>query len=135
VIRTSGTRMQVTSEGPTKITKATIEAAWRRRKNDHRLIVRDAECRGLALVVNPTTPIAPAGPTPLRDGAGPTGRSRWATPKRTRPKMRESQQTESRAKQRPALTRRQRRKPEPWPNNVSVLPFISRVRSTKFFRV
>jgi integrase len=40
---------------PIKITKATIEAAWRRRKKDHRLIVRDAECRGLALVVNPTT--------------------------------------------------------------------------------
>src|ERR1035441_4226135 len=47
--------MQVISEGPTKITKATIDAAWRRRKPDHRLIVRDRDCRGLALIVNPTT--------------------------------------------------------------------------------
>ena len=46
--------MQVTSEGPTKITKATIDAAWRRRKADHRLITRDRDCRGLALIVNPT---------------------------------------------------------------------------------
>src|SRR5271157_68327 len=47
--------MKVSSEGPTKITKATIDAAWRRKKADHRLIVRDKECRGLALIVNPTT--------------------------------------------------------------------------------
>ena len=47
--------MRVTSEGPTKITKATIDAAWRRKKPDHRLIVRDKDCRGLALIVNPTT--------------------------------------------------------------------------------
>lgn len=46
--------MRVTSEGPTKITKATIDAAWRRRKPEHRLIVRDKDCRGLALIVNPT---------------------------------------------------------------------------------
>jgi integrase len=47
--------MKVTSEAPTKITKATIEAAWRRKKPDHRLIVRDKDCRGLALIINPTT--------------------------------------------------------------------------------
>jgi integrase len=47
--------MRVTSEGPTKITKATINAAWRRRKLDHRLIIRDLECRGLALIVNATS--------------------------------------------------------------------------------
>jgi integrase len=47
--------MQITSEGPTRITKATIEAAWKRRKPDNRLIVRDQECRGLALIVNGTT--------------------------------------------------------------------------------
>ena len=47
--------MQVVSEGPTKITKATIDAAWRRRKPDHRLIVRDKDCRGLALIVNATS--------------------------------------------------------------------------------
>jgi len=47
--------MRVTSEGPTRITKATIDAAWRRKKPDHRLIVRDKDCRGLALIINPTT--------------------------------------------------------------------------------
>ena len=46
--------MRVISEGPTKITKATIDAVWRRRAPDHRLIVRDSACRGLALIVNPT---------------------------------------------------------------------------------
>lgn len=46
--------MQVKSEGPTRITKATIDGAWRRRKPDHRLIMRDKDCRGLALVVNAT---------------------------------------------------------------------------------
>ena len=46
--------MCVISKGPTKITKATIDAAWRRRKADQRLIVRDKDCRGLALIVNPT---------------------------------------------------------------------------------
>jgi integrase len=47
--------MRVISEGPTKITKAIIEAAWRGRKSDHRLIIRDRDCRGLALIVNPTS--------------------------------------------------------------------------------
>lgn len=47
--------IKVSSEGPTKITKATIDAAWRRRKKKHRLIVRDKNCRGLALIINPTT--------------------------------------------------------------------------------
>lgn len=46
--------MQVTREGPTKITKATIESAWKRRAGDHRLVIRDAPCPGLVLVVNPT---------------------------------------------------------------------------------
>ena len=46
--------MQVTSEGPTKITKATIDAVWRRRRPVHRIVVRDKDCRGLALIVNPT---------------------------------------------------------------------------------
>lgn len=47
--------MRVTSEGPIKITKSTIDAAGRRAKKEHRLIVRDKGCRGLALIVNPTT--------------------------------------------------------------------------------
>jgi integrase len=46
--------MRVTSEGPVKITKATIDAVWRRRKAGERLIVRDKDCRGLALIVNAT---------------------------------------------------------------------------------
>ncbi|WP_374298053.1 integrase arm-type DNA-binding domain-containing protein, partial [Sphingomonas sp.] len=46
--------LRVLSEGPFKITKATIEAGWRRRAPQQRLVIRDAECRGLALVVNPT---------------------------------------------------------------------------------
>jgi integrase len=45
----------VKSEGPLKITKATIASAWRRRKKGHRLIVRDMDCRGLALIVNSTS--------------------------------------------------------------------------------
>ena len=44
--------MQISSEGPTKITKAVIDAAWRRRGPSRRLIVRDKDCRGLALIVN-----------------------------------------------------------------------------------
>ena len=47
--------MRVISEDLTKITKGTIDAVWRRRKSDQRLIVRDKDCRGLALIVNPTT--------------------------------------------------------------------------------
>jgi hypothetical protein len=47
--------MRVLAEGPMKITKATIDAAWRRRKANHRLIVRDKDCRGLSLIVNQTT--------------------------------------------------------------------------------
>ena len=47
--------MQVTSDGPTKITKATIDAVWRRRKAGRRLIVRDRDCRGLALIINATS--------------------------------------------------------------------------------
>ncbi|MDI3308490.1 MAG: tyrosine-type recombinase/integrase [Acetobacteraceae bacterium] len=46
--------MKVLREGPVKITKATIDAAWRRRAPGQRLMIADAECRGLALVVNPT---------------------------------------------------------------------------------
>lgn len=44
----------VETEGPVKITKATIEAAWKRRAKGKRLVIRDLECRGLALIVNPT---------------------------------------------------------------------------------
>jgi len=53
--RKSEGAVQIVSEGPIRITDATTNAAWRRRKPDCRLIIRDAECRGLALVVNATT--------------------------------------------------------------------------------
>ena len=46
--------ISIVSEGPVRITKATIEAAWKRRAQHTRLVFRDMECRGLALVVNPT---------------------------------------------------------------------------------
>jgi integrase len=47
--------MKVTREGPLRITRTTIEAAWARRAKDQRLVIGDAECRGLALVVNPSS--------------------------------------------------------------------------------
>jgi hypothetical protein len=46
--------MKLLREGPIRITKATIDAAWRRRTAGHRIVIDDAECRGLALVVNST---------------------------------------------------------------------------------
>lgn len=46
--------LRVVSEGPNRITKATVDAAWRRRTENVRLLIRDADCRGLMLVVNPT---------------------------------------------------------------------------------
>ena len=46
--------MRIVSEGLTKIKKATIEAAWRRRTPYQRCIIRDQDCRGLALIVNPS---------------------------------------------------------------------------------
>ncbi len=44
--------MRVVREGPIKITRATVEAAWRRRSREQRHVLGDAVCRGLALVVN-----------------------------------------------------------------------------------
>ena len=46
--------LQVISEGPIRITRSTIDAAGKRRTKGVRLVIRDATCRGLALVVNPT---------------------------------------------------------------------------------
>jgi integrase len=68
--------MRVVSEGPIKITRATIDSAWRRRSTAIRLIIRDKDCRGLALIVNATSmawsyAYRPRGIDPL------TGR-RWA---------------------------------------------------------
>jgi integrase len=47
--------MRVISVGPTKITKAVIDAVWRRRSTGSRQIIRDKDCRGLSLVVNATS--------------------------------------------------------------------------------
>lgn len=46
--------MRVLREGPVRITKATIEAAWKRRAPDQRRVIGDVVCPGLALIVNPT---------------------------------------------------------------------------------
>jgi integrase len=67
--------MDITSEGPTKITKATIDAAWRRRAKDNRLIIRDKDCRGLALIVNPTSMTWSYAYRPR--GADPVTKRRW----------------------------------------------------------
>lgn len=45
--------LKVISEGPVRITRATLDAAWRRRAAGTRIVIRDATQRGLALVVNP----------------------------------------------------------------------------------
>jgi integrase len=42
----------VVTRAPAKISRSVIEAAWKQRKSDQRLIVRDKDCRGLALIVN-----------------------------------------------------------------------------------
>ena len=46
--------MQVITKGTVKINKAVVTETWRQRAEGTRLIVRDRECRGLALIVNPT---------------------------------------------------------------------------------
>jgi integrase len=68
--------MQTSSEGPTKITKAVIDAAWRRRQAGSRLIIRDRDCRGLALIVNSSSmawsyAYRPRGTDPLTGGRWP----------------------------------------------------------------
>jgi len=45
-------KQEIVRLGPVKIFKATIEAAWRARQPLTRTIIADAECRGLALIVN-----------------------------------------------------------------------------------
>ncbi len=47
--------MKILREGPTKITRSTIHAAWRRRAAGLRIVIGDFECRGLALIVNATS--------------------------------------------------------------------------------
>ena len=45
-------KQEIVRIGPVKISKATIEGAWRGRQPLRRTIIADAECRGLALIVN-----------------------------------------------------------------------------------
>jgi integrase len=47
--------IQIITEKPAKITKTSVEGAWGRRAPATRLIVRDKDTRGLALIVNPTS--------------------------------------------------------------------------------
>jgi integrase len=47
--------MRIIREGPTKITRSAIDAAWRRRAAGLRTIIGDFECRGLTLIVNATS--------------------------------------------------------------------------------
>ena len=42
------------SIGPMRVTKATVEAGWSKRTDGVRTVMCNAECRGLALVVEPT---------------------------------------------------------------------------------
>lgn len=44
--------LSIHREPPARITKAIIDAAWRRRTAHTRFILQDKECRGLALIVN-----------------------------------------------------------------------------------
>ena len=47
--------MKILREGPTKITRSTIDVAWRRRAAGFRIVIGDFECRGLALITNATS--------------------------------------------------------------------------------
>lgn len=78
--------MRVTGEGPTKITKATIEAAWRRRVPGDRLILRDRDCRGLALILSSTAmtwtySYRPRGTDPLTERRWPNRTMTLGNPK------------------------------------------------------
>ena len=46
---------EIIRRGPVRITKSAIEAAWKARAPARRTVIADAECRGLALVVHPTS--------------------------------------------------------------------------------
>jgi integrase len=48
-------KQQVLRQGPVKITRSVVDAAWKKRAPAKRVIISDAECRGLALIVNATS--------------------------------------------------------------------------------
>jgi hypothetical protein len=60
-----------------RITRTTIEAAWKRRSNLERLVIRDAECGGLALLVGARS--ASRLRTWKPRGKNPETGKRWAT--------------------------------------------------------
>ncbi len=110
--------MRVTSEGPTKITKATIDAAWRRRKPDHRLIVRDKDCRGLALIVNATSmtwsyAYRPRGTDPVTGRRWPNRTVTIGNPATHSPDDARAEANRIKGRLRPAAIRRRRRRRRP----------------------
>ena len=48
-------KQHVLRQGAVKITRSTVDAAWRKRAPGQRTIISDAECRGLALIINATS--------------------------------------------------------------------------------
>ena len=115
--------MRVLREGPVRITKATVDAAWRRRAQERRSVVSDAGCRGLALVVNPPAWRGPsttgrAAWTRARASASPRAASPSATPRPTRRTRPATRPTRSRARPRPEPTRppTKRRRSPPTPS-------------------
>ena len=47
--------LSISRQGPLRITKTTIDTAWKARSAKQRVVITDFECRGLALIINPTT--------------------------------------------------------------------------------
>lgn len=82
--------MQVQSEGPVKIGRGTIEAAWKRRQPGVRLVIRDLACPGLSLVVNPRGMVwrldwRPRGFDPITDRRWPSQSITLGTPEQHAP--------------------------------------------------
>lgn len=48
-------KQKVLRQGPVKITRSSVDAAWKKRAPAQRTVISDAECRGLALIVNATS--------------------------------------------------------------------------------
>ena len=76
--------MKVVREGPIRITKATVETAWKRRAKGRCLIIGNATCGGVALVVNPTRMIWRCNSRPRGTGPAAERRTGIAAAKRGR---------------------------------------------------
>ena len=46
---------EIIRQGPVRMTKGAVDAAWKARAPGRRVVIADNECRGLALVVHPTS--------------------------------------------------------------------------------